>query len=68
MNVAIETPKIDDFRNIEIKIDRVIVEIKTSDFIKDLWLSYSKQHTYANKIKFEQVIEAIERINYKFNN
>ena len=44
-------------------INRVLGEIKTSEFISDLWTSYSKQHTYANNIEFQQVIIVIEKIN-----
>jgi predicted nucleotidyltransferase component of viral defense system len=43
-------------------IDRVFTEIKTSDFIKELWISYSKQHSYADNIEFEQVINVIQKI------
>lgn len=43
-------------------IDRVLTEIKTSDFIKELWITYSKQHAYANNIEFEQVINVIQKI------
>lgn len=43
-------------------IDRVLTEIKTSDFIKELWITYSKQHAYADNIEFEQVINVIQKI------
>ena len=43
-------------------IDRVLAETKTSDFIKGLWMTYSKQHTYADNIEFEQVINVIQKI------
>lgn len=43
-------------------INRVLDEIKTSEFINDLWTSYSKQHTYASNIEFQQVIMVIEKI------
>lgn len=43
-------------------IDKVLDEIKTSEFINDLWTSYSKQHTYASNIEFQQVIIVIEKI------
>jgi len=43
-------------------IQQVISEIRNSDFVKNLWSSYSTKHSYANQIKFEQVIEVIERI------
>ena len=44
------------------KIDKVLLEIKNSEFIKDMWKSYSKQYSYSNNINFEQVINAIETI------
>lgn len=43
-------------------IDRVLAETKTSDFIKGLWMTYSKQHAYADNIEFEQVINVIQKI------
>lgn len=43
-------------------IDRVLTEIRTSDFIKELWISYSKQHAYADNIEFEKVINVIQKI------
>jgi hypothetical protein len=44
------------------KIDEVILEIKDSEFVRDMWTSYSKQYSYSNNIKFEQVINVIEGI------
>ena len=44
------------------KIDEVILEIKDSEFVRDMWTSYSKQYSYSNNIKFEQVINVIETI------
>lgn len=43
-------------------IDRVLTEIRTSDFIKELWINYSKQHAYADNIEFEKVINVIQKI------
>lgn len=43
-------------------IDRVLTEIITSDFIKELWIRYSKQHEYADNIEFEKVINVIQKI------
>lgn len=43
-------------------IDRVLTEIITSDFIKELWIRYSKQHAYADNIEFEKVIDVIQKI------
>jgi predicted nucleotidyltransferase component of viral defense system len=47
--------------NIE-SINKVISEIEKSEFVKDLWTSYSKKHQYAKNIKFEEVISAINEI------
>ena len=44
-------------------IDSVIEEIKNADFLRDLWKNYSTHYQYANDIEFEQVINAIEKIN-----
>lgn len=44
------------------KIDEVILEIKDSEFVRNMWTSYSKQYSYSNNIKFEQVINVIEGI------
>lgn len=42
------------------KIDDMLSEIKESEFLKEMWTSYSKQYSYSNNIKFEQVINVIE--------
>ena len=44
-------------------IDKVIEEIKNADFLKDLWRNYSTHYQYANDIDFNQVMDAIEKIN-----
>lgn len=44
-------------------IDKVIEEIKNADFLRDLWRNYSTHYQYANDIEFDQVINAIEKIN-----
>ena len=43
--------------------DSVIEEIKNADFLRDLWENYSTHYQYANDIEFNQVINAIEKIN-----
>lgn len=51
-------------RNTDIKcINTVIEEIKKSDFVKDLWNSYSDKYQYTKNIKFEDIINAIYEIN-----
>lgn len=44
-------------------IDKVIEEIKNADFLRDLWKNYSTHYQYASDIEFNQVINAIEKIN-----
>lgn len=44
-------------------IDKAIEEIRKADFLKDLWGNYSTHYQYANDIEFNQVINAIEKIN-----
>ena len=43
-------------------IDRVLAEIKTSDFIKGLWMSYSKKYQFAKDIRFEKIVEKFKVI------
>ena len=40
-----------------------VEEIKNADFLRDLWENYSTHYQYANDIEFNQVINAIEKIN-----
>ena len=58
-------------RNTDIKsIDKVIDEIEKSEFVKELWTSYSEKYQYAKGIEFEKVlgsIREIEKIFLKFN-
>ena len=44
------------------KIDDVLSEIKESEFLGEMWTSYSKQYSYSNNIKFEQVLSVIETL------
>lgn len=44
-------------------IDTILSEIKNSEFVEDMWISYSKKHKYAEKIEFGQVMNSIWRIN-----
>lgn len=44
-------------------IDKVIEDIKNADFLRELWRNYSTHYQYANDIEFNQVINAIEKIN-----
>ena len=50
-------------RDTDIKsIDKVIGEIEKSEFVKDLWTSYSEKYQYSKDIKFEEVMEKINDI------
>lgn len=42
--------------------DKVLNAIKSSEFVKDLWISYSKKHQYAKNIVFEEIIKTIKKI------
>ena len=44
-------------------IGKVIIEIEKSEFVKDLWTSYSQKYQYAKNIKFEEIISSIYEIN-----
>lgn len=44
------------------KIDEILLEIKNSEFVKDMWTSYSQQYTYSRKIGFEDVFYVIQKI------
>lgn len=51
-------------RNTDINmIDEVLQEINKSDFVKGLWMNYSKKYKYSKNIKFENIIETMKRIN-----
>lgn len=50
-------------RDTDIKsIDKVIGKIEKSEFVKELWTSYSEKHQYAKDIEFEKVMEKINDI------
>ena len=44
------------------KIDKILLEIKNSEFVKDMWTSYSQQYTYSRNIDFEDVFDVIQKI------
>lgn len=51
-------------RDTDIKsIDKVIAEIEKSEFVKDLWTSYSEKYQYAKDIEFNKIINSIYEIN-----
>lgn len=51
-------------RDTDIKsIDKVIGEIEKSEFVKDLWTSYSEKYQYAKNIEFDKIINSIYEIN-----
>lgn len=43
-------------------VNRVLNNIKNADFIKEMWANYSKHYPYANEVKFEEVINAMEKL------
>lgn len=45
-------------------VNSVLNDIKNADFIKEMWTNYSKHYPYANEVKFEDVISAIEKLSY----
>ena len=50
-------------RDTDIKsTDKVIGEIEKSEFVKELWTSYSEKHQYAKDIVFEKIMEKINDI------
>ena len=50
-------------RNTDIEsINKVIDEIEKSEFVKELWISYSEKYQYARCLEFKNVINSIKRI------
>lgn len=50
-------------RDTDIKsINKVIDEIEKSEFVKELWTSYSEKYQYAKGIEFEKVLGSIREI------
>lgn len=50
-------------RNTDINsIDKIIEEIKQSEFTKELWIEYTKKHQYVKSLKFEEIIRKINTI------
>ena len=50
-------------RDTDIKnINKVIDEIEKSEFVKELWTSYSEKYQYAKGIEFEKVLGSIRKI------
>lgn len=50
-------------RNTDINsIDKIIEEIKQSEFTKELWIEYAKKHQYVKSLKFEEIIRKINTI------
>ena len=43
-------------------VNSVLNDIKNSDFIKEMWTNYSNHYPYANEVKFEDVISAMEKL------
>ena len=50
-------------RETDIKsIDNVIDEIEKSEFVKELWTSYSEKYQYAKDLRYEKIIDSIKKI------
>lgn len=50
-------------RETDIKsIDKVIDEIEKSEFVKELWTSYSEKYQYAKDLRYEKIIDSIKKI------
>ena len=49
-------------------INKVIDELEKSEFVKELWTSYSKKYQYAKGIEFEKVLGSIREIEKIFLN
>lgn len=45
-------------------VNSVLNDIKNADFIKEMWTNYSNNYPYANEVKFEDVISAMEKLSY----
>lgn len=43
-------------------IDAQLNKINKSDFLKELWTSYSKKYQYAKEIKFEDIMNVLKKI------
>ena len=43
-------------------IDKIMEEIKQSEFTKELWIKYTKKHQDAKNLKFEEIIRKINTI------
>lgn len=60
-NLQLAIEKTFAMRNTEIEsIDKVILEIDKSDFIRELWLGYCNKHQYARNIEFSTIIKCIK--------
>lgn len=52
-------------RETEIRnVNSVLNDIKNAEFIKEMWTNYSNHYPYANEVKFEEVISAMEKLSY----
>ena len=45
-----------------INVNSVLNDIKNADFIKEMWTNYSNHYPYAKEVKFEDVINAMEKL------
>lgn len=45
-------------------VNSVLNDIKKVEFIKEMWTNYSNHYPYANEVKFEDVMSAMEKLSY----
>ncbi|MFI3326343.1 MAG: nucleotidyl transferase AbiEii/AbiGii toxin family protein [Clostridia bacterium] len=58
----IETAKHRNSQNILENTKNIIIQIENSDELKQLWIKYQRQFSYAKNISFIQIIDAIKKL------
>ena len=67
---TLKTATINTFKKRETdinEIDKQLDKINKSDFVKELWTSYTKKYQYAENIQFEDIINIMYRIKNLIN-
>ena len=65
-----KTAIINTFEKRETDIDQIDIQlnkISKSDFVKELWTSYTKKYKYAENIQFEDIMNSISKIKSLIN-
>lgn len=68
--VNLKTAIINTFEKRETDIDQIDIQlnkISKSDFVKELWTSYTKKYKYAENIQFEDIMNSISKIKSLIN-